>query len=135
MRKSRSPSRRNSTYMKDFDQSAQLTNIEKKLSRTISEISNTNNNKQQQKINALEEKTRRLRATQKIPTETTDIYQTKINNLLQQKGNVVSTTNRMQKENINLLEIISFVEETMKTFSNYGEQLKIQLGVNLMQLI
>ena len=121
--------------MKDFDQSAQLTNIEKKLSRTISEISNTNNNKQQQKINALEEKTRRLRATQKIPTETTDIYQTKINNLLQQKGNVVSTTNRMQKENINLLEIISFVEETMKTFSNYGEQLKIQLGVNLMQLI
>ena len=43
-----------------------------------------------------------------------------------ENGNAASATNRGQQENIDLLKVISFVEETMKTLSNYGEQLKMQ---------
>ena len=48
-------------------------------------------------------------------------------------GKAASATNRGQQENVDLLKVISFVEETMKTLSNYGEQLKIQLDFNLTQ--
>ena len=43
-----------------------------------------------------------------------------------ENGNAASATNRGQQENIDLLKVISFVEETMKTLSNCGEQLKMQ---------
>ena len=43
-----------------------------------------------------------------------------------ENGNAASATNRGQQENIDLLKVISLVEETMKTLSNYGEQLKMQ---------
>ena len=49
----------------------------KSLSGTISKTSNTNDNKQQHKINELEEEISRLKTTQKI-TETTNIDETKI---------------------------------------------------------
>ena len=70
----------------------------------------------------------KLETTQNITTETTNIDQTKINNPPQQnskKGNAASATNRGQQENIDLLKVLRFLEETMKTLSNYGEQLKI----------
>ena len=41
------------------------------------------------------------------------------------KKNAASATNRGQQENIDLLKVLRFLEETMKTLSNYGEQLKI----------
>ena len=77
-----------------------------------------------------------MKATQNITTETTNIDQTKMNNPPQQNsknGKAASATNRGQQENVDLLKVISFVEETMKTLSNYGEQLKIQLDFNLTQ--
>ena len=104
---------------------------EKSVSRTFSKRSNANDDKQQQKINELEEEIRKL-----TTTETTNIDQTKMNNPPQQNsknGNVASATNRGQQENINLIKVICIVEETMKTASNYGEQLKIQLDFNLIQ--
>ena len=107
----------------------------KSLSGTISKTSNTNDNKQQHKINELEEEISRLKTTQKI-TETTNIDETKINNPPQeiQKTKMWPLqTNRGQKENIDLLKIINFVAETMKTLSNYREQMKIQLDLNLTQ--
>ena len=56
----------------------------KSLSRTFSKTSNANGDKQQQKINELEEEIRNLKTTQNIATETTNIDQTKINNPPQQ---------------------------------------------------
>ena len=78
-----------------------------------------------------------MKTTQNVSTESTNVDQRKINNPLNKQnsknGNVASGMNRGQLENIELLKVISFVEETMKTLSNYGEQLKIQLDFNLTQ--
>ena len=78
-----------------------------------------------------------MKTTQNVSTESTNVDQRKINNPLNKQnsknGNVASAMNRGQLENIELLKVISFVEETMKTLSNYGEQLKIQLDFNLTQ--
>ena len=96
----------------------------KSLSQAFSKTSNANDDKQQQKINELDEEIRRLKITQNITTETTNIDQTKINNPPQEdskNGNAASAKNRGQQENIDLLKVISLVEETMKTLSNYGE--------------
>ena len=65
-----------------------------------------------------------MKITQNITTETTNIDQTKINTPPQEdskNGNAASAKNRGQQENIDLLKVISLVEETMKTLSNYGE--------------
>ena len=48
----------------------------KSLSRTFSKTSNDNDDKQQQKINELEEEIRKLKATQNRTTETTNIHRT-----------------------------------------------------------
>ena len=105
------------------------------LSETFSKTSNTNDDKQQQKINEPEEEIRRLKTTENITTETTNIDQTKINTPVQnlKTRNTASATNKGQQENIDLLKVISVVEKTMKALSNYREQLKIQLDFNLSQ--
>ena len=57
-----------------------------------------------------------------------------MSNPLQQnskQGNAAPATNSGQQENIDLLKVISFVEETMKTLFDYEEQLKIELDFNL----
>lgn len=108
----------------------------KGLSLTISKKSNSNDDKQQQNINELQEEIRKLKTMQNITVGTANINQTKINNPPQQnskKGNAVSATNGDQQENIDMLKVISFVAKTMKNLSNYGEQLKIQLDFNLTQ--
>ena len=105
------------------------------LSETFSKTSNTNDDKQQQKINEPEEEIRRLKRTENITTETSNIDQTKINTPVQnlKTRNTASATNKGQQENIDLLKVISVVEKTMKALSNYREQLKIQLDFSLSQ--
>ena len=36
-----------------------------------------------------------------------------------------------QQRNIEIINMISYIEQTMKTLKNFGEQLKIQLDTNL----
>ena len=108
----------------------------KSLSRSFTKTSNANADKQQQKLNELEEEISKLKATQNIAAKTTKTDQTKMNNPPHQyskNGSATSATSRRQQENTDLLKVISFVEETMKTLSNYGEQFKIQLDFNLVQ--
>ena len=38
-----------------------------------------------------------------------------------------------QERNIEIISMISNIEQTMKTLKNFGEQLKIQLDTNLIQ--
>ena len=45
----------------------------------------------------------------------------------------IDQTKIIHQEIIDLLKVISSLEETMKILSNYGEQLKIQLDFNLTQ--
>ena len=73
----------------------------KSLSQVFSKTSNANDDRQQQKINELEEEIRRLKTTQNITTETTNITQTKINNLPQQNsknGNAAFATTETSKK-------------------------------------
>ena len=61
-----------------------------------------------------------VKTTQITTKETTNIDQTKINNPPKQNSknrNATSAINRSQQENIDLLKVISFVEETMKTLT------------------
>ena len=45
---------------------------------------------------------------------------------------VVSTTEGHTQINVDLLNVLSFIEETIQTLSNYSEQLQAHLDINLM---
>ena len=47
--------------------------------------------------------------------------------------NTASVSYGGQRENVPLITVISFIEQTMITLSNYGEQLKTQLDFNITQ--
>ena len=38
-----------------------------------------------------------------------------------------------QQQNVEIISVISFIEQSMKTLKSFGEQLKIQLDTNLTQ--
>ena len=46
---------------------------------------------------------------------------------------MASNNNGGQQQNIEIINMISYIEQTMKTLKNFGEQLKIQLDINLIQ--
>ena len=104
--------------------------------------SNTNQpitNKNQEKIKELEEQIKKLRNKQQETEDTLDI-KTKDNKTETTEPDVhsknvrmASVTNRGQEENLQIITVINFIEQTMKTLSTYGEQLKIQLDTNLTQ--
>ena len=104
-------------------------------SRTTSKTEQQNNDTQEQKINKLEEEIKRLKETQKVTNEAKDIKDqlTSTPNHTSKNFKVASGTNRGQQENLDLLTVMNFVEETMKTLSIYGEQLKNQLKSNQTQ--
>ena len=90
--------------MKDFHRVAQITNMGNK-ERTYHKPSleqamvTITNNKEQWKVNELEREIRKLKATEKITTETKNTDQTKRNNAPEQNaknGNATAATNRDQ---------------------------------------
>ena len=101
--------------------------------QTISETSNTNDNKQLQKINELKNEVKyntkynnrkyKYRSNKNKQSTTTEF----------KNGNAASATNRGQQENIDLFKVMNFVEESMKNLSNHEEQLKIKMDFNLTQ--
>ena len=85
-------------------------------------------------------KSEEVKMNTKILKETTSINQAKINNPPQQNlkkkkknRNAAFAMNRGQQENIDLLKLISFIEDTKKTLSNFGDQLKTQVNFNSIQ--
>ena len=90
--------------MKDFHRLAQITNMGNKkrtyhkpfLEQAMVTITN---NKEQWKVNKLEKEIRKLKATEKVTTETENTDQTKRNNAPEQNtknGNATAATNRGQ---------------------------------------
>ena len=47
---------------------------------------------------------------------------------------MASNNNEGQQQNMEVINMISYIEQTMKTIKNFGEQLKIQLDTNLIQI-
>ena len=62
----------------------------------------------------------------------TEMYK---NNIISESKNqnTAPVSHRSQQENVQLITVINIKEQTMKTLSNYGEQLKTQLDYNLTQ--
>ena len=52
---------------------------------------------------------------------------------MQHLKNVQVASEGGQLEKVELLSVITFIEETMKTLATYGKQLKSQLDNNLIQ--
>ena len=46
---------------------------------------------------------------------------------------MASDNNGGQRQNMEIINIIRYIEQTMKTLKNFGEQLKIHLDTNLIQ--
>ena len=60
--------------------------------------------------------------------------QRKNNTISESKNeNMACVSQGGQQEIVQLITVINFIEQTMKTFSNYGERLKTQLEYNLPQ--
>ena len=62
----------------------------------------------------------------------TEMYK---NNIISESKNqnTAPVSHRSQQENVQLITVINIKEQTMKTLSNYREQLKTQLDYNLTQ--
>ena len=62
----------------------------------------------------------------------TEMYK---NNIISESKNqnTAPVSHRRQQEHVQLITVINIIEQTMKTLSNYGEQLKTQLDYNLTQ--
>lgn len=52
---------------------------------------------------------------------------------ISKNDNTASVLNSGQQENVNFFTVINFVEQTIKTLTNYREHLKTQLDFNLTQ--
>ena len=52
---------------------------------------------------------------------------------MQHPKNVQEASKGGQLEEVELLSVITFIEETMKTLTTYGKHLKSQLDINLIQ--
>ena len=89
--------------------------------------------KYQQELNKLKEEIKMLKQSKKQQHEPkTEIYKNNIT-LESKNENTASVSHGDQQENVQLITVITFIEQTMKTLSNYGEQLKTQLDFNLTQ--
>ena len=98
--------------------------------------SNTNmatDDKYQQEMKELTEEIKLLKQYKKRQHDPkTEMYRNNTNSESKNE-NTVSLSHGGQQENAALITVINFIEETMKTLSNYGEQLKTQLDFNLTQ--
>ena len=104
----------------------------------IPSINNSNTNmatddKYQQEINELKQDIKLLKqykTRQHDPK--TEMYKSNTNSESKNE-NTASVSHGGQQENVDLITVINFIQQTMKTLSNYGEQLKTQLDFNLTQ--
>ena len=62
----------------------------------------------------------------------TEMYRNNIN-LESKNENMDSVSHVSQKKNVELITVINFIQQTMRTLSNCGQQLKTQLNLNLTQ--
>ena len=105
---------------------------------TIPSRNNSNTNmatddKHQQVINELTEEIKLLKQSKKQEKDPkTEIY---INNTNSESKNEnsASVSYGDQQEEIEIITVINFIEQTIKALPNYGEQLKTKLDFNLTQ--
>ena len=62
----------------------------------------------------------------------TEIYRNNIN-LESKNENMASVSQVSQQKKVSLITAFNFIQQTMRALSNCGEQLKMQLNLNLTQ--
>ena len=83
----------------------------------------------QQEINELKKEIKLLKQSKKQQYDPkTEMYRNTINSE-SKNGNTPSVSHGDQQKDVELITIINFIEETMKTLSNYRKQLKTQLEI------
>ena len=93
----------------------------------------TKDDKYQQEINELEDEIKVLKQSKKQQRDPKrEKYKSNIISKSKNE-NTASVCHGGQQENVQLITVINFTEQTMKTLWNYGEQLKTQLDFNLTQ--
>ena len=89
--------------------------------------------KYQQEINELKVEIKLLKQCKKRQYDPKiEMYRNNTNSESKNE-NTASVSHGSQQENVELITVINFIEQTMKTLSSYGEQLKTQLDFNLTQ--
>ena len=113
-------------------------NINNKGKSSSSSTSSTNQSQEdslKQQIKQLQHEVRDLK-------ENSNIYDTNNNPSFKKpkqqsahskNAEVASNKNGGQKQNMEIINMLSYIEQTMKTFKNFGEHLKIQVDINLIQ--
>ena len=86
-----------------------------------------------QEINELKEEIKLLKQSKKqLHDPNTEMYKSNIISESKNKS-TASVSHGGQQVNVQLITIINFIEQTMKTLSNYEEQSETQLEFNLTQ--
>ena len=105
----------------------------------IRKVSKTNQQNQSNEIEALKAEIEELKQ-QKENSESAEAKSHEESNgtlenskTTQHPKNVQQASKWDQLEKVELLSVIIFIEETMKTLATYGKQLKSQLDINLIQ--
>ena len=87
--------------------------------------------KRQQETNELKENIKLLKQFKKQQHDLkTEMYRNNINSG-SEKQKTVSVPHGGQQENVELITVISFIGQSIKTLSNYGKRVKTQLDFNL----
>ena len=115
--------------------SLNINNKGKSRSRSTSSTNESQEESLKQQIKELPQEVRDLKDNSKInETNNNPSFKEPKQQLTHSKNaEVASKNNAGQQQNMEITNMISYIEQTMKTLKNFGEQLKIQLDTNLIQ--
>ena len=112
-----------------------IKNKGKSPSRSTSSTNQSQEESLKQQIKQLQQEVRDLKDNSNI-NETNNnpsFKEPKQQSTHSKNAEVASSNNGSQQQNMEITNMISYMEQTMKTLKNFGEQLKIQLDTNLIQ--
>ena len=112
-----------------------IKNKGKSPSRSTSSTNQSQEESLKQQIKQLQQEVRDLKDNSNInETSNNPLFkEPKQQSTHSKNAEVASNNNGGQQQNMEIINMISYIEQTMKTLKNFGEQLKIQLDTNLIQ--
>ena len=99
-------------------------------------VSRSNSTTAQNKEEAMKTQIKQLQQEVQLLKQSSPKEQTQTNNeniQNQKNGQTASSSSGGQTQNVDIINVITYIEQTMQTLKTFGEQLKIQLDTNLTQ--
>ena len=112
-----------------------INNKGKSPSRSTSSTNQGQEESLKQQIKQLQQEVRDLKGNSNInETNNNSLFkEPKQQPTHSKNAEMASNNNGGQQQNMEIINMISYIDQTMKTLKNFGEQLKIQLDTNLIQ--